>query len=46
MQIREIGDIMNYMSLIHSSLGHPNLVKMQQLVPSLSMLLSFSCESC
>jgi len=27
-------------------LSHPSLVKKQQLVPSLSKLLSFSCESC
>ena len=33
-------------SLIHSRLGHPSLSKLQQMVPSLSTLKSFECESC
>ena len=31
---------------LHAQLGHPSLVKMQQLVPSLSKLSSLSCELC
>jgi len=38
--------VMDSPSLLHAQLGHPSLVKMQQLVPSLSKLSSLSCESC
>jgi len=41
-----VGTIMDSTSLIHFWLGHPSLVKMQQLVPSLSNVSSLSCESC
>ena len=32
--------------LIHNRLGHPSLLKLQKIVPSLSSLSSLSCESC
>jgi len=41
-----VGMVMDSPSLHHAKLGHPSLAKMKQLVPSLSKLSSFSCESC
>ena len=41
-----IGMFMDSPYLLHAQLGHPSLDKMQQLVPSLSKLSNFSCESC
>ncbi|KAG8655008.1 hypothetical protein MANES_05G202440v8 [Manihot esculenta] len=32
--------------LIHNHLGHPSLLKLQKIVPSLSSLSSLACESC
>lgn len=32
--------------LTHQRLGHPSLNKMRPLVPSLSKLFSFECQSC
>lgn len=32
--------------LLHNRLGHPSLLKLQKMVPELSMLSSLSCESC
>jgi len=41
-----VGTVMDSPFLIHTQLGHPNLAKMQHLVPSLSIVSSLSCESC
>jgi len=41
-----VGMVMDSPSLFHAPLGYPSLVKMQQLVPSLSKLSNLSCESC
>ena len=41
-----VGAAMESPSLLHAQFGHPNLAKLQQLVPSLSKLSSLLCESC
>nr|KYP76941.1 Retrovirus-related Pol polyprotein from transposon TNT 1-94 [Cajanus cajan] len=41
-----VGLVADSPSLIHAQLGHPSLVKLQQLVPRLSKLSHLSCESC
>lgn len=33
-------------ALLHNRLGHPSLAKFQKMIPSLSSLSSFQCESC
>jgi len=41
-----VGTVIDSPSLLHALLGHPSLVKMQQLVSSLSKLSNLSCKSC
>jgi len=37
---------MDFPSLLYAQLGHPSLVKIQQIVLNLSKLSNLSCESC